>query len=148
MLPKCSLTCKIETLAPEKALELAHEKFHDDAVALVEGLSQARLAPWPDITAAEAGQSLRLVVMSKDRELRCERQHTAAPFVCRLVTEGAGETHYVRETPLLLRNSANLDRSLRAEGRGRVLSREYYTISEDDGMPVFTAERLAGVTTA
>ena len=37
MLPKCSLTCKIETLTPEKALDLARQTFHNDAVALVEG---------------------------------------------------------------------------------------------------------------
>lgn len=148
MLPKCSLTCKIVTLTPEEALGLARKTFHNDAVALVEGLTQARLAPWTSITEEETQRCLRLVVMNKDHELRCERQHTAIPFVCRLITEGKGETFYVIETPMLLRNSSSLDKNLRAKGRGHILIREYYSISEEDGMPVFTAERLAGVTSA
>ena len=148
MLPICSLTCIIVTLTPEKAQDLARQTIHNDAVALVEGLTQARLAPWTSVTEEETQRCLRLVVMSKNHELRCERQHTAIPFGFRLITEGKGVTVYVSETPMLLRNSSSLDNILRSKGRGHILIREYYSISEEDGMPVYTAERLAGVTTA
>ena len=148
MLASCNLSVEERAVAPETIPALVADLFTDEAAALLECTDSARLAPLGSLRLTEALPGcLRLVMAAPSVELRCERQAPAGAFACRILREQSGDACLVREDFLLLRNSARIAGVYRKEGRGRMASREYY-VPVEDGMPVFYAERLAGVVTA
>ena len=139
--------CKIEIQENEveagAVLAMIQAEKPDAASAvLVEAKTYARLIPFEELDTVQIADCLRIVVASSSMEMRFEKQQLKKDFFVRILREQEGDEYRYRDDRLLLRSSSSIAKRFYKQDNGTLTNREYYR-SDDDGMLVFYADRLA-----
>ena len=142
----CDLAIEEKAVPASEAARLIRENVSGKgAFALIEGIREAVVVPVETIALGSAPvmTCTRIVAASSDAEVRLERSAGEADFDCRIVKETQGSAYLVSESRLMLRKTNSIAPEIFLGGAGRIVSREYFR-PDEDGMPTFTIERLAG----